>query len=54
LPAAGAWKLAGGWGDPNAQEIHNDIRVDFEISSETHIYAVQWTPTQMEPPPGRC
>jgi hypothetical protein len=35
------------WGDPNAQEIHHSIGVGFDIASEMHIYALEWTPTQM-------
>ncbi|MFB6720622.1 glycoside hydrolase family 16 protein [Kribbella sp. NPDC056345] len=36
------------WGDPNAQEIHHNIGVGFDIASEMHIYALEWTPTQMK------
>ena len=36
------------WGDPNAQEIHNNIAVNFDVASEMHIYALEWTPTQMK------
>jgi beta-glucanase (GH16 family) len=36
------------WSDPNAQEIHHNIAVDFPISTEMHIYALEWTPTQMK------
>lgn len=36
------------WGDPNAREIHHSISVGFDIASEMHIYALEWTPTQMK------
>lgn len=36
------------WGDPNAQEIHHNIGVDFNTTTEMHIYALEWTPTQMK------
>jgi len=36
------------WADPTAQEIHHNLAVDFPISTEMHIYALEWTPTQMK------
>lgn len=36
------------WSDPNVPEVDNSISVGFDVASEMHIYALEWTPTQIK------
>jgi hypothetical protein len=35
------------WSDPNLPETQQTIPVNFDVSTEFHIYALEWTPTQI-------
>lgn len=35
------------WNDPNLPEVNNSISVGFDMTTEMHIYALEWTPTQI-------
>jgi beta-glucanase (GH16 family) len=35
------------WSDPNLPEHQQTIPVNFDVSTEFHIYALEWTPTQI-------
>ncbi|MFD8496698.1 glycoside hydrolase family 16 protein [Amycolatopsis sp. NPDC059657] len=36
------------WSDPNVPEVNHSISVGFDLASEMHIYALEWTPTQLK------
>jgi hypothetical protein len=36
------------WSDPNVVESSSTIATGFNINTEMHIYAMEWTPTQMK------
>jgi beta-glucanase (GH16 family) len=36
------------WSDPNLSNSTNSIGVGFDMTTEMHIYAVEWTPTQLK------
>jgi beta-glucanase (GH16 family) len=36
------------WSDPNVPETNHSISTAFDIASEMHIYALEWTPTQIK------
>lgn len=36
------------WSDPNVAESSNTLSVGFNLTSEFHIYALEWTPTQLK------
>jgi len=36
------------WSDPNLAESSNTITTGFDLNTEMHIYALEWTPTQLK------
>lgn len=36
------------WSDPNLSDSHNSVGVGFDMTTEMHIYAVEWTSTQLK------
>lgn len=36
------------WSDPNLRQETNSVSVGFDMTTEMHVYAVEWTPTQFK------
>jgi hypothetical protein len=36
------------WSDPSLPEVNNMVSVGFDMTTEWHIYALEWTPTQIK------
>jgi Glycosyl hydrolases family 16/Ricin-type beta-trefoil lectin domain-like len=36
------------WSDPNVPEVEHSVPVGFDVASEMHIYALEWTPTEIK------
>ncbi|MCH7230939.1 family 16 glycosylhydrolase [Glycomyces sp. L485] len=36
------------WSDPNLSDSTNSVGVGFDMTTEMHIYAIEWTPTQFK------
>jgi hypothetical protein len=36
------------WSDPDVPELNNQITTGFDITAEMHIYALEWSPTQLK------
>lgn len=36
------------WSDPKVPEVNHSVPVGFDVASEMHIYALEWTPTEIK------
>ncbi|MCO1580403.1 glycoside hydrolase family 16 protein [Crossiella sp. SN42] len=36
------------WSDPKIQQVTQSVPVSFDLTTEMHIYAMEWTPTQIK------
>src|SRR5688500_5326223 len=36
------------WSDTNVPEVNHSVEVGFDVASKMHIYALEWTPTEIK------